>query len=263
MFSESGGERSRPEEKIETIGKIETIETIKALEASDSPVIRLVKKLPAEPSSIGVFASSFNPVTVAHMELMTRARARFALDEVLALASVANADKTSYECGLANRLEMLELAVDAAKGVSIGVSSTGFFVDMISALKAVYPNGPGIHFITGFDTLVRILDADGKYVSRYYNRFNDRREVLEYLLKNSRVIVAERSGYGESHLKEILEREHSISPDRVLFMPFPADFSDRSSSQVRGRVQAGESISDLVAPGVGQYIREHGLYLSR
>src|SRR5215472_1575940 len=72
---------------------------------------------------LGVFASSFNPVTCAHLELMRRAAEQYSLDEVIALAGILNADKTSYDCPLSDRLKMLLLAIPDDAPLSVGISS--------------------------------------------------------------------------------------------------------------------------------------------
>src|SRR5437763_1553183 len=87
-----------------------------------APMIEMVNRAAFGGPRLGVFASSFNPVTIAHIELMRRALTEFSFDGVLAVAGRANADKHNYECALEDRLQMLGLAISDDARMSIGLS---------------------------------------------------------------------------------------------------------------------------------------------
>jgi nicotinate-nucleotide adenylyltransferase len=233
---------------------------IERVETDSGPHIELIKRAEAAGPRLGVFAASFNPVTVAHLELMSRARARFSLDETLALAGKTNADKASYECTLEDRLAMLALAIAGAPAVSTGLSSHAYYVDMISALERVYAPETNLHFIVGFDTFERVLDPYDRYTDRYFLRFSSRREALKYLLDRSHLIVAGRAGSSYEDVRALVEREQPEAGDRILYLDFPSDLGDLSATEVRRRARAGDSIAGLVPPAVDAFIRERGLY---
>src|SRR6516165_4032333 len=130
------------------------------------PEIVLARRARAGGPRLGVFASSFNPVTNAHVALIEYAASAFSLNEVLALAGLSNADKTDYDCPLGARLEMLELALAGNDRISIGISSTPFFVDMIDPIARARPTAGLPYFIVGFDTFVRIVDRGSRYLAR-------------------------------------------------------------------------------------------------
>src|SRR4026207_738355 len=98
-------------------------EIIDRADSSREPRIEMIKRVSATGLRLGVFASSFNPLTIAHVELMKLAAEAFSLDEILALAGNSNADKMNYECPLEDRLAMLELALAEYPRISIGVAS--------------------------------------------------------------------------------------------------------------------------------------------
>lgn len=209
----------------------------------------------------GIFASSFNPVTVAHLELMRRALAEFSLDEVLAVAGRTNADKSGYECTLEDRLQMLMLATRDEARLGIGLSSHAFYVDMLVALAPLYRQSD-LHFVVGFDTFERVLDRENRYTTKYHGRFSDRRAALSFLFSQCRFIVAGRSGAGHEDIRALLADEPAEFAARVLYLDFPADLGERSASEVRARVRAGQSINGLVPPAVADYIAAHDLYRS-
>ena len=224
------------------------------------PSIRFIKRAELSGPRLGVFASSFNPTTTAHVELMRRAAREFLLDETLALAGLANADKPEYECSLEDRLQMLALAFADERRVSIGVSSHAFFVDMIDALKSAYPRQTDLHFVVGFDTFERVVDREDRYTQKYHRRFSNRAGALEYLLASSRLVVAGRRGSGESDIRALVERDLKELAERVSYLDVPAEITEMSATRVRDRISAGLAIVGLVPPAVELYIKEKRLY---
>ena len=231
---------------------------IKAAIQSKKPEIHFTRRV-TPGHNLGVFPASFNPVTTAHIQLIRRASLEFGLDEILALAGTSNADKAGYECTLEDRVNMLHLALDPVSNTSMGISSAPFFVDMVDPILGAYPETTRLSFILGFDTFVRLLDPDGKYVRRYRKKFEDQWQVLDYLLRNSELIVAERTYPDRPDLDELLKR-HNIALNRFHLMDFPGDLSERSATEVREAVRAGRSIAGLVPAEVEDYIRSRGLY---
>ncbi|MEK6322006.1 MAG: nicotinate-nicotinamide nucleotide adenylyltransferase [Acidobacteriota bacterium] len=233
---------------------------IERADPSGEPRIEIIKRAEATGSRLGVFASSFNPPTVAHVELMQRAAEAFALDETLALAGNANADKLDYECTIEDRLAMLTLTFADQQRTSIGLSSHGFYVDMIDALERVYTRETDLHFIVGFDTFERVLDLEHRYTERYYRRFSSRIEALEHLFARGSFIVAGRSGAGLDSVTRLVEREPALPSERVLYLDFPTDLGELSATAVRKNRRAGRPIKGLVPAAVEEYILNHGLY---
>ena len=230
---------------------------------SDQPSIYLIKRAPTTGRRLGIFASSFNPVTIAHLELMRRAALQFALDERLALAGLANADKSTYEASIEDRLTMLCCALAEEARTSIGLSSHAFFVDMIDALAPLYGSHTELYFILGIDTFARVLDRDDKYTALYHRRFSDRIEALRFLLSRSHLVVAGRAGATGANVQALGGHLPEALRGRLLYLDFPADLAEQSATQVRERVGAGQPIDTLVVPAVERYVREKGLFLPR
>ncbi|MFY9557307.1 MAG: nicotinate-nicotinamide nucleotide adenylyltransferase [Blastocatellia bacterium] len=235
-------------------------EIVERIDQSGEPRIEIVKRAYSIERRLGVFASSFNPPTTAHVELIQRAAEAYSLDETIALAGKTNADKLDYECSLEDRLAMLMLAFASSPSVSIGVSSHAFYVDIVEALEQIYPPRTELHFIVGFDTFERVLDPANQYTGRYHRQFANRLEALEYLFERSNFIVAGRAGAGLHSVKLLVERESALRPERVLYLDFPADLGELSATEVRKRTRAGRTITGLVPAAVEQHLRERGLY---
>jgi len=228
--------------------------------AQPAPSIEILKHADTTGPRLGVFASSFNPPTIAHVELIRRAAEAYSLDETLALAGRTNADKILYECPLEDRIAMLELTFSDAPGVSIGLSSHPFYIDMLEAIERVYPAGTDLHFIVGFDTFERVIDPEDRYTARYYRRFHDRVDALQHLFARCSFIVAGRGGSGLDHVKKLIEDMTGATPQRIAYLDFPTDLGEISATEARKRLASGVPIGGLVPSRVEEYILEHRLY---
>jgi nicotinate (nicotinamide) nucleotide adenylyltransferase len=226
----------------------------------EPPRIEFLKKASHQGPLLGVFASSFNPPTLAHLELVGRARQQFTLDEVLVLSGIQNADKSDYECSLIDRVAMMFEAFGGDEAISIGVSSHAFYVDMVEALASLYPPSTDLHFIIGFDTFERVLDRQDRYTARYHRSFGDRAEALSFLLSRSSLIVANRAGSGREAIEKAREEVIPALRSRILLLDFPAALAEQSASEVRENIHANLSIEGLVPPAVERYINERQLY---
>ncbi len=208
--------------------------------------------------NLGVFSASFNPPTITHVELIQKARQIFNLPEVLLLASPRNADKTSYEASLEDRLQMLLQVFSSHSKVSVGVCSHPYFIDMLQAIQACYPERTEIYFIVGYDTLERILDREGKYYPRYYKKYTTREEPLRDLFAAGYFIV----GGGKTSLtalRESLAKEMDPSLlAKIHYLELPDSYP--RATDVRNRRKQGLSIERLVPPEVQCYLEETGLY---
>ena len=233
---------------------------IERVGASGVPEIEIIKRAGQSGPRLGLFPSSFNPTTVAHVELIGRAAREFSLDETVAIAGKANADKASYDCPLEDRLEMLASAFSGDDRISVGLSSHPYFPDMLDALARAYTGDREFYFIVGFDTFERVLDPEDRYRAKYYRKFDSRRHALEYLFSKCDFVVAARAGAGLSHTRALIEGEAGLLEGRVHFLDLPAEIAERSATEVRHRLREGLSITGLVPPEVEQYIDRRGLY---
>lgn len=201
---------------------------------------------------LGLFGGSFDPVHYGHLLLAECCREQVRLDEVWFLPAAVPPHKQNVELSPAKqRIEMLELAIGGHEPFSVcklevergGVSYT---VDTLTALHDEEPNRE-IFFLLGADML--------------------------YDLPNWR----EPARICELALPLVVRRPGSPAPDFACLAPFmSADRLeqcrrsqvtmpqvDLSSSEIRRRVAAGESIRFQTPRAVEKYIESHGLYQLR
>ena len=199
---------------------------------------------------LGVFASAFDPLTRAHLEILEKAEQRF--DEVLLLADRQNADKQSSYASLEDRLYMLLEFFRDQDRISLGLSSHPLFLDKLRALKKAYPPRTSFHFLAGYDTIVRILDQ------KYYR---DREAALEELFRGSRFLVAPRAGRGEEDLVRLFQMaENERFRERVHLLKISEFASSLSSTLVREKLSRGEDAKDLVPDRILELIKKLKLY---
>ena len=175
------------------------------------------------PRRMGILAGSFNPPTIAHIELARAASAM--VDLVLFVVPRVFPHKEYSGATLEQRIEMLE-----ASGLqvphAIASSNQGLFIDIARECREHYGSGVELAFICGRDAAERILCWD-------YGR----RGVLEEMFGEFELLVAPRGG----HFSPPEEFGH-----RVHILPIGAGHQDVSSTEVRERMARGKAWKHLV-----------------
>jgi len=194
---------------------------------------------------IGILGGSFDPIHLAHLEAARIARDTLDLDFVYLVPAGNPYHRDEVVAGIQARLAMCELAAqgnnDWLKVSKVDIDRIGntYTIDTISDLASEFrrdfPNDSVEWFL--------ILGADA------YKNFPQWKQPEE-IAKNVSIVVVSRPG--ENH-KEL---DH-----------FPCNFIDVpgweiSSTQVRLSAGNNESISELVAPSVNEYIKTNKLYIN-
>lgn len=189
---------------------------------------------------IGIMGGTFDPIHHGHLVAASEASARFGLDEVLFVPTGEPWQKTARAVSPAEHRYLMTVIATASNPsfqvsrVDIDRDGPTYSVDTIRDISRLYPDDE-LYFITGADALAQILswkDADDA-------------------LRLAKFIGATRPGFE-------LSAEH-LPHDAVTLIDVPA--LAISSSDVRGRVAAGQPIWYLVPDGVVQYINKHRLYV--
>ena len=196
---------------------------------------------------IGILGGTFNPVHIGHLDMAKRAMAEFTLQEIVFLpvgkpphkqgAAVASAE---------SRYEMLRLATEDEPGFSVSrleIDRAGFTytVDTLRELKLLYPDDD-FYFIIGADTLFELESW----------------KECETVMRLCRFIVFGRRGFKPSAVCEKgkeLTRRYGV---QILYSRHSC--MEVSSTQIRCRAQAGQSIAGMTTKKVEDYIRRNGVY---
>ena len=187
---------------------------------------------------IGMLGGSFDPPHVGHLLIAVDAFEALALDKLYFIPAAIQPLKIGQAGASArDRVEMVRrllgedprFAVDTMEVDRQGVS---FSVDTVTAYAGRYPDAERF-FLVGSD----VMATFGAW------REPDR------IMRLAEVVVLTRAGETDDH-DRWRGRFRQLATRRI----------DISSTEIRARVKAGQSISGFVPPQVAAYIAEAGLY---
>jgi nicotinate-nucleotide adenylyltransferase len=184
--------------------------------------------------NVGILGGAFDPPHVGHVELARRGIERFDLDRLL-VRVVEEPGHKDVATAPQIRLFLAELAFAPLDEAEVSLDPFPRTVDSLEALALDDPV-----FLVGADEFASFL------------AWKEPERVLDL----ARLGVATRPGVDRASLDDVLARLGR--PDRVGF--FEIDPLPVSSSDIRGRLAAGGSISGLVPPPVEAEIARLELY---
>jgi nicotinate-nucleotide adenylyltransferase len=185
------------------------------------------------PQSVGILAGSFNPPTIAHLELAQAASRR--LDLIICVIPRVFPHKDYSGATLEQRIEMLD-AAELPIPHAIVSTSQGLFIDIARECRDHYGAQVQLSFICGRDAAERILDWD-------YGRAG----VVEEMLDQFELLVAPRGG----HFSPPAAYRH-----RIHTLQLGKGHEEVSSTEVRERIARGEPWEHLVPENIRERVRE-------
>jgi nicotinate-nucleotide adenylyltransferase len=197
---------------------------------------------------VGLFGGSFDPPHRGHLAVAEAARDKFALDRVLlAPAAIQPLKPDGAHATFADRLRMVELLCDGAKGIEVstidGPQANGrpnYTIDTLRRLRAELQPGTETFVIVGADAFLGI------------RQWKDPEE----LLQEARWIVVSRPGFDLDQLKTL-----GLTAEQRTRIETVTDFANPvSATEIRERLHDHATAAAFVPPKVLEYIRAHHLY---
>ncbi|WP_371372519.1 nicotinate (nicotinamide) nucleotide adenylyltransferase [Sporomusa aerivorans] len=196
---------------------------------------------------VGIYGSSFNPITNGHLWTANTVADRQKLAKVIFLPSSSKRMDKSITTQDFHRLEMLKLAIagnekfeysDYEMKANVGTYYTYYTMEYF---KKLYPSAE-VFFIMGADLLKEI--PDWKY--------------SEELIKNNRFIVMERNDINMYRViaGSVLLRRY----EQQFILMGKGIVNEISSSYIREEFEFGGDPRYLLPEAVYQYIRENQVY---
>jgi nicotinate-nucleotide adenylyltransferase len=199
---------------------------------------------------IGIMGGTFDPIHYGHLIAAEEAKDKFAMDKVLFIPSGDPPHKKNYKVTPAElRYAMTLLATvgnpkfDVSR-IEINRKGYSYTIDTLREIRENCPEAD-YYFITGADAILDILS------------WKDPKE----LLRLCKFIAATRPGYCLNQLDRVMAklgygswREEKL----ISILEIPA--VSISSTEIRLRVQNGQSIRYLVPDEVLQFIMKNKLY---
>lgn len=195
---------------------------------------------------LGIMGGTFDPIHHGHLVAAEQAFDDLCLDVVVFMPAGLPAFKLDKQVSSGeDRYAMTLLATSdnphfLASRFEIDRQGVTYTADTLEQLRRIYPANVELYFITGADAIADIV------------RWKD----ADRIAQNARLVGATRPGYDLGRArKAFAESPHHFD---VTYLEVPA--LAISSSDLRARVQTGQSLRYLTPDPVTGYIHKHGLY---
>lgn len=195
---------------------------------------------------MGLFGGTFDPIHKGHISMALRLAETMDLDGVVLMPTFVPPHKIKENmASAAHRLAMCRLAAEehprlCVSDLELQRGGASFTVDTLTALCEQYPDTRW-HLLVGADMFTTL---------RTWHRFAD-------IAQMAVLCTIAREGTDTERLTEYAA---ALQADGVDCFVDVCPVEPYSSTQVRERITAGETVADLVGEKVDAYIRENGLY---
>jgi nicotinate-nucleotide adenylyltransferase len=198
---------------------------------------------------IGIYGGSFDPIHFGHLLLAESCREALQLDQVIFIPANISPLKTGITpTSPKHRIEMLQLALLSNPAFQIDTrevdrGGVSFTVDTLRELRAERPSDQ-LYLMMGADSL-----AD-------FDRWREPGAICQLAMP----VVVARPGQGEPpwHVLASYMSEQAVNEAKSLMVRMP--LIEISSTDLRKRVQLGQSVRYRVPPAVEAYIKAQALY---
>ena len=203
---------------------------------------------PARSRRVGILGGTFDPIHYGHLDAAAAARTALALDEILIVPSHDPPHRPASPHATAfHRFALAALAVDGLDGYHVsdmelrrsGPSYT------IATLRELHDAGwapSQLFFILGADAFAEIAT---------WHRFPGVLDAANF------AVVARPGATLEAAIDCVPDARARLG--RTVF-PVPTDTRNVSSTAIRARLAARQSIDDLVPAAIARHILAHNLY---
>jgi nicotinate-nucleotide adenylyltransferase len=191
---------------------------------------------------IGICGGTFDPFHCGHLDPILAARKTMQWDRVLYIPAFMQPFKQDRQTASGyHRFAMTVLGTERHEGFEVSPrelerGSISYTVDTLQQLRSENP-GAKLDWIIGDDNLEKLLDWKS----------------IDTIFELANFVVLTR---GIAAVPKALETR--VESGAITFAENPT--VPISSTEIRRRVAAGESIADLVPPRVSRYIQRNGLY---
>lgn len=195
---------------------------------------------------LGIMGGTFDPIHHGHLVAAEQAYDDLALDIVVFMPAGRPAFKLKKKVSSGEDRYAMTLLATAdnphflASRFEVDREGVTYTADTLSRLRELYPKNVELYFITGADAIADIV------------RWKDAARIAEC----ARLVAATRPGYDLATARDAIAR--SGFPFSVTYLTVPA--LSISSSDLRRRVQSGQSLRYLTPDAVTGYIHKHELY---
>jgi len=201
-----------------------------------------------------LFGGTFDPPHRAHVELPQLAAKKLACDRIVYIPAAINPLKrdtppTDDE----HRVNMLRLAIEDLPNAEISTieierGGASYFIETITAMRHRFGDDADLRFLIGADSA-----AD-------FHKWKHWRNILQcatpaVMLRPPWDRDSLRAALNEVHPPELVERWLGW----IIDLPV----RDISATDIRERLESGQSLQEMLDPKIIAYIRRHNLYVQQ
>ena len=194
---------------------------------------------------IGIFGGSFDPPHIGHIQSARQAAKALALDRLLMIPAAQPPHKSGCFVSGEHRLSMLRIAcgddpVLQPSDMELRRSGPSYTYETVEAVRAAYPDAE-VYLLMGSDMFLSILNW----------------KCPERILAQATLAVFCRGDKGEK--EKISQQKAALEQQGYKVCVVENDVVQISSTQMR-RLLAFRCADEFLPAGVGDYIRQNGLY---
>ena len=199
-------------------------------------------------NKLGLFGGSFDPIHNGHLHIARAFADELALDSVIFLPAGDPYHKNATSASAAQRLAMVEAAIEgdsrfAASDVDMVRDGATYSVDTVQIFRQHFA-GAELWWLMGMDSLLQL------HTWKNWRTF----------ARLTHIAVAARAGQSLTHAPRELQDWLGEALHNGSLKILSAPLWDVSSSEIRRRVKARESVDDCVPAGVARLMGEWGVY---
>jgi len=202
---------------------------------------------------IALFGGTFDPVHLGHTAVAAAAAEHIGAEKIVFIPAKRSPLKDSFpEASGDDRLAMITLAIADNKKFQLSdyelkKPEPSYTLETVRQFQAEFSSGTSIYWLIGADTVDELP---------YWYRITE-------LIDACILCAMFRAGCKPPDFAKFTE---SWGPKRVEKLQknvIQTPLIDISSTEIRSRLAAGRDVTNMLAPPVADYIREHGLYQSK
>ena len=238
-------------EKYNQLMEQEILQSMEILSTNNAPMAVSFTQSDLLRGRVAVLPASFNPPTVAHLELLELSKTVPGTHLAAAMLTTQNVSKTIQEESLRHRLAML-MAVRLTSDVHVLGCNKARIVDQASVLSSTFPSC-AFDFIVGFDTLVRFFDE------KFYDNSQSMIRELSIFFNGCRLITANRNEDDVGKVHQWIDDKTGSWKESIIVLELNETMRNVSSTIAREAIKEGRS-SSFLPPLVQNYITKNNLY---
>lgn len=197
---------------------------------------------------LGLFGGSFDPIHNGHLHIARAFADELGLDNVIFLPAGEPYHKNATSASAAQRLAMVEAAIEsdsrfAASDVDMVRDGATYSVDTVQIFRQHFADAE-LWWLMGMDSLLQL------HTWKNWRTF----------ARLTHIAVAARAGQSLNHAPRELQDWLGEALHNGSLKILSAPLLDISSSAIRRRAAAGQSIADDVPEAVARLIERWGLY---